>query len=230
MKWDHSYEDLSPKYWWMLAHKVDCEHSSSYSDLLLAAWTLERPAEARDPLLPKTTTARGSNITHFLRPGNLFPFQKLKGSHTLTTWSATVESNEAEEDSGTKPEGEEKAKSSAGEDAETSSGVGGADQSVGYIVHFANVVELYQRKSRNCFRCGSPDHLMKDCLEDLSKTAQKVSLNAKEGIMKKGGWAPQKPVVTQPASLDKAPWAWGCLKKFLSWAPICKLIGVYLRA
>ena len=42
---------------------------------------------------------------------------------------------------------------------------------------------------------------MKDCLKDLSKTAQKVSLNAKEGTVKKGGWAPLTPVVTQPASL-----------------------------
>ena len=42
-----------------------------------------------------------------------------------------------------KPEGEEEAKSSAGEDTETSSRVGGVDQSVGYIVHFASVVELY---------------------------------------------------------------------------------------
>ena len=44
-----------------------------------------------------------------------------------------------------KPEG--KAESSAGEDIETSSRVGGADQSVGYIVHFANMVELYQKKN-----------------------------------------------------------------------------------
>ena len=84
-----------------------------------------------------------------------------------------MESNEAEEDSGKKPEGEEEAMSSASEDAETSSGVGGADQSVRYIVHFANGVELYQRKNGNCFGCSSPDHLMKDCLKGLSKTSQK---------------------------------------------------------
>ena len=45
------------------------------------------------------------------------------------------------------PGGEEEAESSAGEDMETSSRVGGADQSVGYIVHFANVVKLYQKKN-----------------------------------------------------------------------------------
>ena len=46
---------------------------------------------------------------------------------------------------------------------------------------------------------------MKDGLKDLSKTTRKVSLNAKEGMMNKGGWAPQKPVVTQLASPDEAP-------------------------
>ena len=54
---------------------------------------------------------------------------------------------------------------------------GGADQSVGYIIHFANAVELYQKKNQNCFGCSSHDHLIKDCLKDLSKTTQKVCLN-----------------------------------------------------
>ena len=103
-----------------------------------------------------------------------------------------------------KPEEEEEAEFSNGEDAETSTGVGRVDQSAGYIVHFANMVELYQRKNLNCCRCGSPDHLIRDFLKDLSKTTQKVTLNVKEGTTKKGGWAPQKPVVAQPASLDEA--------------------------
>ena len=94
-----------------------------------------------------------------------------------------------------KPEREEEAQSSTEEDTKTSSGVGGADQLVGNIVHFATVVKLYQRKSQNCFGFGSSDHLMRDCLKDLNKTAQKVSLNVKEGMTKKGGWTPQKPVV-----------------------------------
>ena len=72
-----------------------------------------------------------------------------------------------------KPEGEEESESSAGEDIEISSGVGGADQSVAYIVHFANVVKLYQKKNQNCFGCSSPDHLMRDCPKDLNKSAQK---------------------------------------------------------
>ena len=64
-------------------------------------------AEARDPLLPKTTTTGGSNVTPET-PGNLFPSQKLKDSCTFTAQFATVESNKAKENLGTKPEGLEK--------------------------------------------------------------------------------------------------------------------------
>ena len=67
----------------MLVHKVDDEHPTGYSDLLLAAKKLERQAEARDTLLLKTTTASGSNVTHSQTPGNLSPSQKLKGNHTF---------------------------------------------------------------------------------------------------------------------------------------------------
>ena len=57
----------------------------------------------------------------------MFPSQKLKGSHTFTAQYTIMESNEAEEDSGTKAEEEEEAESSVGEYKGTSSGVGGAD-------------------------------------------------------------------------------------------------------
>ena len=80
-----------------------------------------------------------------------------------------VESNIAADISGMKAKEEEEAESSVGVDPETSSRVGGVDQLVGYIVCFAKAVELYQRKNGNCFGCGSPDHLMKDCLKDLAR-------------------------------------------------------------
>ena len=66
-------------------------------------------------------------------------------------------------------------------------------------------MEMYQKKTQNCFGHGSPDHLVRDCPKDVAKIAQKVILHMKEGMMKKGGWAPQKPSVTQPVSLDKTP-------------------------
>ena len=180
----------------MLAHKVDGKHPTIYFDLLLAAQKLQRWAEARDPLLPKTTTTGGPNVTWPQTSGNLFPSRKLKGNHTFMSGSAIVKSIGTEGDSSVKPEGEEEAESSDGEDPETLSGIDGADQLIGYIIHFANAVKLYQRKNWNYFRCVSPDHLVKDCPKDLSKTNRKVSLNVKEGMMKKGGWTPQKPVVT----------------------------------
>ena len=107
IKWDHFYKGLNRKYWCMLAHKVDGKHPASYSDLLLVAQKLEIWAEARDHLLPKTTTTGGSNVMQPQALGNLFPSRKLKGNHTFTAWSATVGSIRTEWDSNVKLEGEE---------------------------------------------------------------------------------------------------------------------------
>ena len=38
-----------------------------------------------------------------------------------------------------------------------------------------------KKKNWNCFRCGSPDHLVMDCPKDLGKVTRKVSLNPKRG-------------------------------------------------
>ena len=89
----------------------------------------------------------GSNITQPQTSGNLFPSRKLKGNHTFTAQSTIVESIGAEEDMSVKPEGEEEAESSHGEDPETWSGIGGTDQPVPYIVCFANTVKQYQKKN-----------------------------------------------------------------------------------
>ena len=110
VKWDHFYKGLSPKYQWMLAHKVNGENPVTYSELLLAAQKLERWAEVRDPLLSKTTTAGSSNVTHSHSQGNLFPSRKLKGKCTFTAQSTVVEDHETEEDSGPKPNEEKEDK------------------------------------------------------------------------------------------------------------------------
>ena len=65
----------------------------------------ERWAEARDPLLPKTTTTGGSNVTQPPASGNLFLSRKLKGNHTFTARSAIVESIRIEGDSTAGPRG-----------------------------------------------------------------------------------------------------------------------------
>ena len=84
MKQYHFYESLNPNYQYMLAHKVDGKHPATYSHLLHAAHKLERWAEARDPLLSKTTMTGGSNVTWPQTLGNLFPSRKMKGTHTFT--------------------------------------------------------------------------------------------------------------------------------------------------
>ena len=76
---------------------------------------------------------------------NLFPSWKVRDNQTFTAQLATMEGNKAGEDSDAKPEWEEKFEFSA-EDSETSSGLCGADQPISFIVHFANAVELYQKK------------------------------------------------------------------------------------
>ena len=73
----------------------------------------------------------------------------------------------------------------------------GTDQPMEYIICFAKVFKLYQLKNRSCFGCGGSYCLVWDSLKDISKFAQKVDLNTKEGVEKKGGQAPQKPAVAQ---------------------------------
>ena len=171
---------------------MDGEHPASNSDLLLAVQKLERCAEARYPLPPKMAATTGSNMTNSQMPENLFPSCKLKDNCTFTTQAMTIGNDEAKEDPGEKPEGEGETESSADEDVEVSGRIGEMDQSIEYIVCFMKVIKLYQKKNRNCFRCGSPGNLVWDCPKDTSRSAQKVYLNTKEGAGKKGGWTPQK--------------------------------------
>ena len=191
----------------MLVHKVNGENPVTYSKLLLTAQKLERWVEVRDPLLLKTTTAGSSNVTCSHPQGNLFPSRKLKGNCTFTAQYAAVEDQETKEDSGQNPDGEKQAESSAEEDAGMTGDVGDVDLSLGYIMWFANVIELYQKKNCNCFGSGGSDHLVKDCPKEMGKTARKVGLNLKEGMAKKGIWSSQKLVANVQATLGDTPQA-----------------------
>ena len=117
----------------------------------------------------------------------------------------TVGNAKGKADSGAKQEGEGETEPLADKEDQASSGAEGTDQPMEYIIHFAKAVKLYQQNNRSCFRCGSPNHLMWDCPKDISKSAQKAELNTKEGTAKNGGWAPQKPVVTQQVSPEETP-------------------------
>ena len=63
----------------MLAHKVDGENPVTYSEFLLAAWKLERWAEARDPVPPETNNIKGSNITHSHSQGKSISILEIEG-------------------------------------------------------------------------------------------------------------------------------------------------------
>ena len=189
----------------MLAHKVDGKNPSGYSNLFLVAWKLDRRAEAREPLPPKTAVTSWSNVTHSWTPGYIFPSSKLKGNATFTTQAVTIGNDEGGADSGAKEGGEGEMEPSADGEVKASGRVRGTDQTMEYTVHFTTAVKLYQKKNRSCFGYGSPNHLMQDCPKDISKSSWKADLNTKEGMAKKGGWAPQNPAATQQTSLDKTP-------------------------
>ena len=200
MKCDCFYEGLGPKNQWMLAHKVDGKNPAGYSDLLLAVQKLERRAEAKDPLPPKTAVASGLKATCSQVPGNLFPSCRLKENCTFTAWAATIEMMKVKQTPAWSKEGEGDTEPSANEEVEALGRTEETDQPMKYIICFAKAVELHQQKNRSCFRCGSPNHLMQDCPKDMSKSAWKADLNNKGGTAKKGGGTPQKPVAAQQTS------------------------------
>ena len=135
--------------------------------------------------------------------GNLFPSCNLKGNCTFTAQAATAGKDMAEENPGVEPEGEEVTEPSDHEEVEALGKLKETDQSIEYITHFANVVKLYQRKNKNCFRCKSPGHIVQDFLMDVSRPTGKVYLNTRERTAKKGGWAPHNLAATKRASPDK---------------------------
>ena len=206
MKHDNFYEGLSPKYQWILVHKVDGENSAGYCGLLLAAWKLERRAQAWDPLLPETAVTCGLNVIHSQAPGNLIPSHMQKGNHTFTAWAVTIGNDEGEADSGAKQEGEGETEPLADEEVEVSGRASGIDRlwSISFTLPRQSI---YTNRKKVCFWCGSPDHLRWDCPTDISKSAWKADLNAKERMTKKGGQAPQKPAATQWRSPDETPQA-----------------------
>ena len=124
------------------------------------------------------------NVTHFHTTGNLFLSCNLKGNCTFATQAATIGNDVAEEDPGVEQEVEEEMEPSAGEEVEALGEVEDADQC---WVHCS----LYwsgwnnHKKNKNCFGCGGPNHLIWDCLNDISKSAQKVYLNTKERMAKR---------------------------------------------
>ena len=127
----------------------------------------------QEPLPPKMAATNGSIMAHSQTPWNLSHPCKLKGNCTFTAQAVTIRNDDAEEDPGAKLEGEGEMELSADEDVEASGGVEETDQSIEYIICFAKAVELYQKKNKNCFGCGSPDHLVWDCPKDVSRSARK---------------------------------------------------------
>ena len=143
----------------------------------------------------------GSNVMHSQVVGNLFPSDKLKGYCTFAAQAVTIRNDEAEGGLSVKQEGEGETGTLEDKGVGVSDGVGEMDQSVEYITCFAKVVEPYQKKNKNCFSSGSPNHFVWDCPKDVSRLAHKACLNMKEGMAKK-----EAEPLTSQLSLNRHSW------------------------
>ena len=76
---DCFYEGLSPKYWGILAHKVNSENPVTYSKLLLAAQKLKDRQKPEIICSKKTTTAGSLNITHSPLTGKSISIKEVEG-------------------------------------------------------------------------------------------------------------------------------------------------------
>ena len=184
----------------MLAHKVDGENPAGCSDLLLATWKLQRRAEARDPLAPKTPVTSGSNVICSQTPGNLFASCKLKGTCTFTTWTATIGNAEGEADSGMKQEemeplADEQVKAFRWSRRNRSA------YGVYCLLHQGSQTILTEKQKLFQVQESWPPHV------GLPKRHQQITwkadLNTKEGMAKKGGQATQKSATAQQTSLEE---------------------------
>ena len=134
-------------------------------------------------------------MSHVLRPQGTYSPCIHWRAHTFTTQGATIGNKEGERDSSAKQEGEGEMEPSADKEVKAS---GGTDQTIEYIIHLIyyslhqGIQTIPTEKNRSCFGCWSPNYLMWDCPKDISKCAQRVDLNTKEGMAKKGGWAIQQ--------------------------------------
>ena len=127
-------------------------------------------------------------MQYVLRPKEIYsPSASQRATHTFTTQAVIIGNAKDKAESGVKQEGEGETEPLADEEVKASGRAEGTDQPMEYIVPFAKAVKLCQQKTRSCFGWGSPDHLMWDCPKDISKSAWKAELNAKEGMAKKGG-------------------------------------------
>ena len=144
-------------------------------------------------------------------------FRKLKGSYTpavkvthMTDTGYEPDPDEPDPAEGPKEEGEEEDISDIMTVlAETATG--DPDKGSGFIKGIYKLGAEVEKKTRCCYYCKSPEHLVRDC--DKFKVAQAL-LNLKGGADQKGvpppvkkntGWPQKKPSATHPTSDASQP-------------------------
>ena len=64
--------------------------------------------------------------------------------------------------------------------------VGNVDPLLDFIMWFANVLELYQKRNCSSFGYGSPDHLVKDCPKEMGENCQEGRFKLERGDGEEG--------------------------------------------
>ena len=142
IKHDCLYEDLNPKYWQVLVHKVDGENWPAPNCMKTG-----KKGRAQGHSSPKDSCNQWIECNTFSDQGNLFPLYKLKDNHTFSSQVVTIGNAEGKADSDKKQEGEGEMEPSVAKEFEVSGGVEGTDQPKEFIICFAKVVKLYQQKT-----------------------------------------------------------------------------------
>ena len=186
------YEGFRPELKNPLKYLVGRPEGATYSDLIEEARRME--GRARGPVLPtefgsQATKKDGANTDGYPKnPRRANYFQKLKGAYRPGVRAAQVEPIVAEEpEMSAAEEADGEADDESCDDilnslAEVATGE--PDDGSGFIMGIFKVGAEVERKTRVCYYCKSPDHLIRDC--DLAKEA----LNPKGGVEQKGSCPP----------------------------------------
>ena len=120
MKGDHFYEGLNPKYWQILAHKVDGENPAGYFDLLLATQKTGRKSRNQRPSAPKDNCKQWIECYTFSDPRQLIPLMQVEGQPYFHHLSFNHWNAKGEVYSSMKQEGEEEMEPLADEEVKAS--------------------------------------------------------------------------------------------------------------
>ena len=191
------YEGLRGELKHPLKYLVGRPEGATYSELIEEARRME--GRARGPVLPsefngpapKKDTAAADGYPR--NPKRTNYFQKIKGAYRPAVRAAHLEPAQTEEpEAPAREEADDEAEEDNYDDLLTSLAevaTGDPDEGSGFVVGLYKLGAEVERRTRVCYYCKSPDHLIRDCA--LFETAQEA-LNLRGGVEQKGNRPPAK--------------------------------------